>query len=76
MLGEVMREQVPRAMVPEHAAPWLSRRLRKVSSGDGLPSKRPELLPLSNSGDVTLKRIKTGLPAQTVLLRALSLRVE
>jgi hypothetical protein len=42
-------------MVSEHAAPWLSRRLRKVSSGDGLPSKRPELLPLSNSGNVTPK---------------------
>ncbi len=31
----------------EHAAPWLARRLRGVSSGDGIPPKRPELLPLS-----------------------------
>lgn len=29
-----------------YAAPWLSRRLRGVSSGDGLDPKRPELLPL------------------------------
>jgi lysophospholipase L1-like esterase len=31
----------------EHAAPWVSRRLRGVSSGDGATAKRPELLPLS-----------------------------
>jgi lysophospholipase L1-like esterase len=29
-----------------HAAPWVSRRLRGVSSGDGLLPKRPGLLPL------------------------------
>jgi lysophospholipase L1-like esterase len=29
-----------------HAAPWIMRRLRGVSSGDGLPPKRPDLLPL------------------------------
>ncbi len=29
-----------------HAAPWVSRRLRGVSSGDGLQPKRPVLLPL------------------------------
>ncbi len=29
-----------------HAAPWVARRVRGVSSGDGLPPKRPELLPL------------------------------
>jgi lysophospholipase L1-like esterase len=29
-----------------HAAPWVSRRLRGVSSGDGRQSKRPSLLPL------------------------------
>jgi len=29
-----------------HAAPWVSRRLRGVSSGDGMTAKRPELLPL------------------------------
>jgi hypothetical protein len=27
--------------------PWFSRRLRGVSSGDGIPPKRPEMLPLS-----------------------------
>jgi lysophospholipase L1-like esterase len=30
----------------EYAAPWLQRRLRGVSSGDGMSPKRPELLPL------------------------------
>jgi hypothetical protein len=30
----------------EHAAPWLSRRLRGVSSGDGAIPKRPHLLPV------------------------------
>jgi lysophospholipase L1-like esterase len=31
----------------EHAAPWVSRRLRGVSTGDGMLAKRPELLQLS-----------------------------
>jgi len=31
----------------EHAAPWVGRRLRRASSGDGVPPKRPELLRLS-----------------------------
>ena len=30
----------------EYARPWVQRRLRGVSSGDGLPPKRPDLLPL------------------------------
>ena len=29
-----------------YAAPWIGRRLRGVSSGDGMPAKRPDLLPL------------------------------
>jgi lysophospholipase L1-like esterase len=29
-----------------YATPWLRRRLRGVSSGDGVPPKRPDLLPL------------------------------
>jgi lysophospholipase L1-like esterase len=29
-----------------HAAPWLARQVRGVSSGDGVSAKRPELLPL------------------------------
>jgi lysophospholipase L1-like esterase len=29
-----------------HAAPWVARRVRGVSSGDGINPKRPELLPL------------------------------
>jgi lysophospholipase L1-like esterase len=30
----------------QYAMPWLSRRLRGTSSGDGVPPKRPELLPV------------------------------
>ena len=30
----------------EYAVPWIGRRLRGVSSGDGIAPKRPELLPL------------------------------
>jgi hypothetical protein len=29
-----------------HAAPWLSRRIRGRSSGDGIPPKRPQMQPL------------------------------
>jgi hypothetical protein len=29
----------------EHAMPWFSRRVREVSTGDGIPPKRPEMLP-------------------------------
>jgi len=32
-----------------HAAPWLTRRIRGRSSGDGIPPKRPQLLPLSEA---------------------------
>jgi len=32
--------------VREYAAPWVRRRLRGTSSGDGLPPKRPDLLPV------------------------------
>jgi lysophospholipase L1-like esterase len=38
----------------EYVVPWVSRRLRGVSSGDGIPPKRPELLPLSGGGLVGL----------------------
>ena len=34
----------------EHAAPWLVRRLRGVSAGDGMPPKRPQLAPVQDSG--------------------------
>jgi lysophospholipase L1-like esterase len=30
----------------DYAVPWVGRRLRGVSSGDGIPPKRPQLLPL------------------------------
>jgi lysophospholipase L1-like esterase len=34
----------------DHAAPWLVRRLRGVSAGDGMPPKRPQLDPFYDSG--------------------------
>jgi lysophospholipase L1-like esterase len=34
----------------DHAAPWLVRRLRGVSAGDGMPPKRPQLSPYHDSG--------------------------
>ncbi len=33
----------------QYAMPWANRRLRHVSSGDGRPPKRPELLPLGEA---------------------------
>jgi lysophospholipase L1-like esterase len=30
----------------QHAAPWVARRVRGISSGDGMAPKRPELLPV------------------------------
>ncbi len=32
-----------------HAAPWVTRRIRGRSSGDGIPPKRPQLLPFSST---------------------------
>lgn len=37
-----------------HAAPWVARRVRGVSSGDGIQPKRPELLPLVNTAKAGL----------------------
>jgi lysophospholipase L1-like esterase len=34
------------AWAKEYAIPWVRRRLRHTSSGDGVPPKRPELLPV------------------------------
>jgi lysophospholipase L1-like esterase len=34
----------------EYATPWVRRRLRGTSSGDGLPAKRPDLLPVATAG--------------------------
>ncbi len=38
-----------------HAAPWVARRVRGISSGDGRAAKRPELLPL-RPGDLGVAR--------------------
>jgi lysophospholipase L1-like esterase len=34
-----------------HLAPWVGRRLRGVSSGDGVPPKRPELAPVTPTSE-------------------------
>ena len=36
-----------------HAVPWVSRRIRGVSSGDGIAPKRPQLLPLGPASAAT-----------------------
>ena len=36
----------------EYALPWVNRRLRRTSSGDGQPPKRPELLPVEGNQPV------------------------
>lgn len=45
----VARYAADAAWVARHMTPWLVRRLRGVSSGDGRSAKRPELLPVSGS---------------------------
>jgi lysophospholipase L1-like esterase len=44
--GWLAARQVDARWARQHAAPWVRRRIRGVSSGDGVLPKRPELLPL------------------------------
>jgi lysophospholipase L1-like esterase len=44
--GWLAARQADARWARQHAAPWLRRRIRGVSSGDGIAPKRPELLPL------------------------------
>ncbi len=37
----------------QHAAPWVGRRIRGVSSGDGIAPKRPQLLPIGPASAAT-----------------------
>jgi lysophospholipase L1-like esterase len=37
-----------------HAAPWVTRRIRGRSSGDGLPPKRPHLVPLAEASPTVM----------------------
>jgi lysophospholipase L1-like esterase len=48
--GWLAARQMDARWASDHAAPWVSRRVRGISSGDGRQAKRPELLPLSNTG--------------------------
>jgi lysophospholipase L1-like esterase len=50
----------------EHAAPWVSRRLRGVSSGDGRVAKRPELVPLEVGVSVLPAPTLISAPASAV----------
>jgi len=45
-----------------HLAPWVGRRIRGRSSGDGLTAKRPELALLTDRGDVPAARSATATP--------------
>ena len=51
--GRPVRQAVAEesAWVRTHLAPWVSRRLRRVSSGDGLEPKLPGLTPVRGEGD-------------------------
>jgi lysophospholipase L1-like esterase len=42
------RRNADLAWARAHAAPWVQRRLRGTSSGDGLPPRRPDLAPLTH----------------------------
>jgi lysophospholipase L1-like esterase len=44
--GWLAARRVDAQWARDHAAPWVRRRIRNVSSGDGRQPKRPELLPL------------------------------
>ena len=52
--GWLAARQVDARWARRHAAPWVQRRLRGASSGDGLQPKRAELLPLDIPGLATL----------------------
>ena len=43
--GWVMRRVADARFARQHLLPWIGRRLTGRSSGDGLPPKRPDLLP-------------------------------
>ncbi len=44
--GWLAARQVDARWARRYAVPWMQRRIRGVSSGDGIPPKRPELAPL------------------------------
>jgi len=44
--GWLKARRVDARWAREYAVPWVGRRLRGASSGDGIPPKRPEMLPL------------------------------
>lgn len=50
--GWVLARRMDARWARVHAAPWVSRRLRGRSSGDGVPPKRPDLLPLAEASAV------------------------
>ena len=54
MTGWLAARQLDAQWARRYAAPWVRRRIRGVSSGDGLQPKRAELLPLDLPGLATL----------------------
>jgi lysophospholipase L1-like esterase len=54
MTGWLAARQLDARWARRYAAPWVRRRIRGVSSGDGLQPKRAELLPLDIPGLATL----------------------
>lgn len=47
--GWLSERRMDARWVRVHAAPWAVRRIRGRSSGDGIPAKRPQLLPLAEA---------------------------
>jgi lysophospholipase L1-like esterase len=57
--------------ITDHAAPYLSRRLHGVSSGDGMPPKRPALIPFdADLADVAAGLAASGLAAASAVGQA------
>jgi lysophospholipase L1-like esterase len=54
MTGWLAARQLDARWARRYAAPWVRRRIRGISSGDGLQPKRAELLPLDIPGLATL----------------------
>ena len=48
-LGWLSARRMDARWARAHAAPWVGRRIRGRSSGDGIPPKRPRLLPLAEA---------------------------
>jgi lysophospholipase L1-like esterase len=58
--GWLAARQLDARWARRYAMPWVQRRIRGVSSGDGLPPKRAELLPLGGPGLASAQTITSS----------------